>query len=153
MPDNIANGIVFRGLISSGPPPYFFQLTKPATMSAEKYYYEGIEDAEIVIEDVTAGIKDTLQLLIPQEEEGSSYVELHYYNYRTQKMEYEPLGNGRYRGRGVYITTKIYGIEGHTYTLDIYYKGEHHTATETMIPKTEITDLKVQKLEIFHSER
>lgn len=24
MPDNIANGIVFRGLISSGPPPYFF---------------------------------------------------------------------------------------------------------------------------------
>ena len=63
MPDNIANGIVFRGLISSGPPPYFFQLTKPATMSAEKYYYEGIEDAEIVIEDVTAGIKDTLQLL------------------------------------------------------------------------------------------
>ena len=40
-----------------------------------------------------------------------------------QKMEYEPLGNGRYRGRGVYITTKMYGIEGHTYTLDIYYKG------------------------------
>ena len=60
MPDNIANGIVFRGLISSGPPPYFFQLTKPAAMSAEKYYYEGIEDAEIVIEDVTAGIKDTI---------------------------------------------------------------------------------------------
>lgn len=33
---------------------------------------KGLEDAEIVIEDVTAGIKDTLQLLIPQEEEGSS---------------------------------------------------------------------------------
>ena len=36
MPDNIANGIVFRGLISSGPPPYFFQLTKPAAMSARE---------------------------------------------------------------------------------------------------------------------
>ena len=57
MPDNIANGIVFRGLISSGPPPYFFQLTKPATMSAEKYYYEGIEDAEIVIEMLQQELK------------------------------------------------------------------------------------------------
>ena len=75
----------FEDLSQVVPPSLLFQLTKPATMSAEKYYYEGIEDAEIVIEDVTAGIKDTLQLLIPQEEEGSSYVELHYYNYRTQK--------------------------------------------------------------------
>ena len=41
MPDNIANGIVFRGLISSGPPPYFFQLTKPATMSAHPKFLGG----------------------------------------------------------------------------------------------------------------
>ncbi len=32
--------------------------------------------------------------------------------------------------------------------LDIYYKGEHHTATEIMVPKTEITDLKVQSFDL-----
>ena len=52
------------------------------------------------------------------------------------------------KSHGVYVTTKIYGIEEHTYTLDIYYKGEHHTSTETMIPKTPITDLKIQKFDL-----
>lgn len=57
---------LFSGAISNDKPPYFFQLTKPAVISAEARHYEGIEDALIVIEDVTAGIKDTLTLIKPQ---------------------------------------------------------------------------------------
>ena len=147
MPDNIADGIVFQGLISNGPPPYFFHLTKPAAISAEKWHYEGIEDAGVEIEDVTTGIKDTLQLIVPRK--GNDIVYLNYYNYHTQKEEEVMLHSKEWlRGHGIYITTKIYGIEGHTYSLDIYYKGKHHTATEPMIPKTEITDLKVKSFDL-----
>ena len=147
MPDNVADGIVFRGLISNGPPPYFFHLNKPAAISAEKWHYEGIEDAEVVIEDVTAGIKDTLRLIVPRKGDGVFY--LNYWNYRTQKEEEVMMSSQEWlRGHGIYVTTKIYGIEGHTYMLDIYYKGEHHTATEIMVPKTEITDLKVQSFDL-----
>ena len=74
MPDNIANGIVFQGAISNDKPPYFFQLTKPAVISSEARHYEGIEDALIVIEDVTAGIKDTLTLIKPQSIDNLEYV-------------------------------------------------------------------------------
>lgn len=28
--------------------------------------------------------------------------------------------------RGMYATTKIYGIEGHSYQLDIFYGGKHY---------------------------
>lgn len=79
MPDNLANGIVFQGVISNDSPPYFFQLTKPAAISAATRYYEGIEDALIVIEDVTAGIKDTLTLIVPQTGEYSGTY-FYYYN-------------------------------------------------------------------------
>ena len=148
MPDNIADGIVFQGLISNGSPPYFFRLTKPAVISAEKRHYEGIEDAVVVIEDITAGIKDTLQLIVPEEGEFSG-VYFYYYNYHTQKEDQVLLSSNEWsRSNGVYVTTKIYGIEGHTYTLDIYYKGVHHTAMETMMPKTVITDLKVQSFDL-----
>lgn len=148
VPDNIAKGIVFQGLISNCTPPYFFQLTKPAAISAEDRYYEGIEDASIVIEDVTAGIKDTLILVQPQGGEYSG-VYYNYYNYHTQKEDVEITSSIKLnKGRGIYVTTKIYGIEGHTYTLNIYYKGEHYVATETMVPKTIITDLKVQKIDL-----
>ena len=148
MPDNLANGIVFQGVISNDSPPYFFQLTKPAAISAATRYYEGIEDALIVIEDVTAGIKDTLTLIVPQTGEYSGTY-FYYYNYHKKKEDEVILSDNVFpKSRGVYATTKIYGIEGHTYTLDIYYKGEHHTATETMIPKTPILDLKDQEFDL-----
>lgn len=148
MPGNIANGIIFQGVISNDNPPYFFQLTKPAAISAENWHYEGIEDALIVIEDATAGIKDTLTLVERHSEEYSEG-SLSYYNYHKKREDTVILNDAIFpKSRGVYATTKIYGIEGHTYTLDIYYKGEHHTATETMIPKTPITDLKVQKFDL-----
>ena len=148
MPDNIANGIVFQGAISNDKPPYFFQLTKPAVISAEARHYEGIEDALIVIEDVTAGIKDTLTLIKPQSIDYSRIC-FSYYNYHKKKNDEVILSDDVFpKSHGVYVTTKIYGIEEHTYTLDIYYKGEHHTSTETMIPKTPITDLKIQKFDL-----
>ncbi|WP_368123110.1 DUF4249 family protein [Bacteroides thetaiotaomicron] len=148
MPDSIANGIVFQGVISNDAPPYFFQLTKPAVISAETRHYEGIEDALIVIEDVTAGIKDTLTLIVPQTGEYTG-THFNYYNYHKKKEDEVILSDNVFpKSRGVYVTTRIYGVEGHTYTLDIYYKGEHHTATETMIPKTTITDLKIQKFDL-----
>lgn len=148
MPDNIANGIVFQGVISNADPPYFFQLTKPAAISVENRHYEGIEDALIVIEDVTVGIKDTLALIEPQtlDYRGMYFP---FYNYHKKKEGREILSRDVYpKSRGVYVTTKIYGIEGHTYKLDIFYNGEHHTATETMLPKTPITDLKIQKFNL-----
>lgn len=148
LPDNMINGIVFKGDISNTHPPYFFQLTKPASISAEKLSYEGIEDAIVVIEDVTAGVKDTLQLLEPQDVQ---YVGLiyNYYDYRVNKMDEVSLNRiHKNQSRGIYVTTKIYGIEGHTYTLDIYYKGVHHVATETMFPKTPITDLDIRRFDL-----
>lgn len=148
MPDNIANGIVFQGVISNADPPYFFQLTKPAAISAETRYNEGIEDALIVIEDVTVGVKDTLTLLKPKIE-AYSWMSFSYYNYHKKREDTEVMSDTEFpKSSGIYATTKIYGIEGHTYKLDIYYKGEHHTATETMIPKTPITDVKVKKFDL-----
>ncbi len=88
----------------------FFHLNKPAAISAEKWHYEGIEDAEVVIEDVTAGIKDTLRLIVPRKGDGVFY--LNYWNYRTQKEEEVMMSSQEWlRGHGIYVTTKIYGIE------------------------------------------
>lgn len=136
-----ANGIAFNGIITNSTPPYFFQLTKPASFSMERYTYGGIEDAEIVITDVTAGIEDTLQYLPPDFSQGG--IVYSFYNYAAKKNDRTSI-NSMYENqcRGVYVTTKIYGIEGHTYALDINYNGVHHTAQETMVPKTLITDLK-----------
>lgn len=148
LPDNVVNGIVFKGDLSNTNPPYFFQLTKPASLAAEHLSYEGIEDALVVIEDETVGVKDTLQLLIPR---NVQYVGLiyNYYDYHTNKMDEVPLNTVlKNKSRGIYVTTKIYGIEGHTYTLNIYYKGAHHTATETMIPKTPITNLDIRRFDL-----
>lgn len=152
MPDNIANGIVFQGVITNDNPPYFFQLTKPATISSEFKYNEGIEDALIVIEDVTAGIKDTLTLLEPKKEAYSG-MSFSFYNYHKKREDNVFLNDLLLpKSRGVYATTKIYGIEGHTYKLDIFYEGVHHVATETMIPKTPITDIKVKNFDLDNSK-
>lgn len=145
--DTLADGIAFKGLISNASPPYFFQLTKPAPLSAEEFCYEGINDALIVIEDVTAGIKDTLCWVEPLWDQYGFYYS--YYNYSAGRKDISRIPSTGYeKVNGVYATTKIYGIEGHTYTLDIHYKGVHHTAEETMVPKTLITDLKLKEVDL-----
>lgn len=147
MPNSVADGIVFHGLISNGPPPYFFHLTKPTFISADKYHFEGINDAEVVIEDATAGVKDTLQLLVPQKGQFS-WLSYYYYDYHIHETVEKTFSADEWpRSSGIYATTKIHGIEGHTYILDIYYKGVHHTATETMLPKTMITSLKLKSFD------
>ena len=110
-------GIVFDGYITNLAPPYFFRLTHPSCLQENKLsgkyiHYENIVGAEVIITDVTTGIKDT--------------------------------GNGE----GLYITTRLYGIEGHTYTLDIKYKDKHYSAREMMVPGTSITDLKALEVDL-----
>ena len=55
--------IVFDGVITNEPPPYFFSLSKPSGGLGEYVSrgYERINDAEIVIIDQTVGVRDTLK--------------------------------------------------------------------------------------------
>ncbi len=147
VPNEVAEGIVFLGAISNEAPPYFVRLTKPASLSAPRLEYEGIDDALVVITDVTEGIKDTLQCIKPSEEERS--LTFLYYNYHLKKEEENWIHKpSKVVPQGVYVTTKLYGKEGHTYRLDITYKGIQHTAEETMRPQVPITDLKVIKVDL-----
>ena len=73
-----------------------------------------------------------------------------YYNYDKRRKE-EASVNGIYRNSagGLYVTTKLYGIEGHSYSLDIYYAGKHFESdVQKMEPALIITDLKVTKVDL-----
>ena len=148
IPDSEKKKLVFKGIISSAPPPYFFQLTKSASIEDKDDTYEGVEDATVIIEDITAGIKDTLQVLKPNTEDIQSiYYDL--YNYYThQKEQYYISSVDCNRCHGVYATTKIFGLENHTYKLMIQYKGQHYTAEETMAPATKLTDMKMKPVNL-----
>lgn len=141
------DALVFDGVITNEHPPYFFHLTKPSN-SWEKLQYEGIDDATIVITDLTAGIIDTLAVSILDE-----YGDYPYYDYYAKQKKIEKL-HGRYDGMsdGVYVTTKIYGVEGHEYALDISYQGKHFIALEKMIPKTKITSIKTKDITFIDSD-
>ena len=141
------DALVFDGVIMNGHPPYFFHLTRPSN-KWEKRVYEGVDDATIVITDLTEGIKDTLALSVP---DGNACFP--YYDYRKKRKELVGV-NGIYEKMlgGVYVTTKIYGIEGHEYALDIFHQGKHYTAREKMIPKTKITSIKTKKISFIDSD-
>lgn len=144
----VSDAIVFEGTVTNERPPYFFHLTRPAAITGGDYYnYEGIDDAVIVITDVTEGIRDTLQYVKPRFE---NHVYYDYYNYDKRRKE-EASVNGIYRNSagGLYVTTKLYGIEGHSYSLDIYYAGKHFESdVQKMEPALIITDLKVTKVDL-----
>lgn len=141
------DALVFDGVITNERPPYFFHLTKPSN-KWEKRQYEGVDDATIVITDLTAGIRDTLALCAPDKE---GY--FRYYDYSAKRQEVRTI-NSLYDEMlgGIYLTTKIYGIEGHEYALDILSHGKHYTAREQMIPKTEITSIKTKKITFKDSD-
>lgn len=139
----ISNAIAFDGVITNEPPPYFFRLTHVSPFSE---FEEGAVDAQIVITDHTADLKDTLKLLIPIKDGLNT--NLSYYNYHVKKQTLIGLNNFKHNADGIYVTTKIYGVENHRYTLDILYRGEHHTAEETMVPKTPITAMTVQEVDL-----
>lgn len=139
----LSDAIAFDGLITNETPPYFFRLTHVAPVGQ---YEKGVVDAQIVVTDETAGLKDTLKLLNPIY--GKFHPKVEYYNYHTRKKVIEMVGNFNEDPTGNYVTTKIYGIENHRYTLDIFYRGKHHTAQEIMVPKTPITDMKLKEIDL-----
>lgn len=141
------DALVFDGVITNESPPYFFHLTKPSN-KWEKLKYQGVDDATIIITDITANIKDTLALCPPD-----NYAQFSYYDYHFKQKRLEGI-NDIFEGMlgGVYVTTKIYGIEGHEYVLDILHQGKHYTARETMVPKTKITSIKTKKISFVDSD-
>ena len=116
-----SDAIVFEGIVTNERPPYFFHLTRPSAVSAGEYDYAGIEDAVIIITDVTDGIRDTLQYVPPRFEGYDVYY--NYYNYDTKRKE-ETSGFSLGAVYGMYVTTKLYGIVGHSYSLDFYCDGQ-----------------------------
>lgn len=141
------DALVFDGVITNERPPYFFHLTKPSN-KWETEVYEGIEDATIVITDMTIGIKDTLALCAT-DRNG----DLFYYDYHVKRKVSEKIySSWAGMSDGIYVTTKIYGIEGHEYVLDILHQGKHYTARETMVPKTKITSIKTKNISFIDSD-
>lgn len=148
IPDSVLDGIVFNGAITNENPPYFFLLRKPAVMSAGDGVYEGIEDALMIVTDVTEGIRDTMQVVYPYGDYGGYFYD--FYDYHQKKNTRENVAAGFIEDscRGMYVTTKIYGIEGHSYKLEIYYNGKHYESDiQKMDPALVITDLKVKRFD------
>lgn len=140
----LSDAIALDGLITDENPPYFFRLTHVAPVGLNNNESEaGVVDALVVVTDETAGVKDTLKLLEP-----TNLNVVTYYDYHIGKKEVQSVGNSTTDATGMYVTTKIYGIENHRYTLDLYYRGKHHTAQETMAPKTPITDMKLKEVDL-----
>ena len=126
-------GIVFDGYITNLAPPYFFRLTHPSCLQENKLsgkyiHYENIVGAEVIITDVTTGIKDTLVQPACRPHRDDVFMYISYYDYYRKRTITETRYSGN--GEGLYITTRLYGIEGHTYTLDIKYKDKHYSARE-----------------------
>lgn len=90
---------------------------------------------------------DTLQYVKPRFE---NHVYYDYYNYDKKRKETEHINSvSQNSAGGVYVTTKLYGIEGHSYSLDIYYNGKHFESdTQKMEANLIITDLKVTKVDL-----
>lgn len=145
----ISDAIVFEGVITNEGPPYFFRLSKPVNISEDnKSLYPGIDDAMIVVTDVTEGIRDTMQITNPYPDYGGIFYD--YYNYSTKRKERTAI-NDLFENacNGIYVTTKIYGIEGHSYSLDIYYNGKHFESdVQKMEPALVITGLKSKKVDL-----
>ncbi len=138
----ISDDIVFEGVLTNEVPPYFFRLTRPVGLTEDnRSYYQGIDDAVVVITDVTEGIRDTLALVPHRGGYGGVFFD--YYDYAKQRNDSTVI-NGMYEFYcdGVYVTTKIYGIEGHSYSLDIYQGGKHFQSdVQRMEPALNITDM------------
>lgn len=143
----LSDAIVFEGSVTNERPPYFFHLTRPSAISGESYNdYEGIDDALIIITDVTEDIRDTLQYVPPRIEGYNAYY--NYYNYDTKRKEEISVLPQKSLG-GMYVTTKLYGIVGHFYSLDFYCDGKHfESEAQKMEQPLVITDLKVNKVDL-----
>lgn len=144
------NAIVFDGVITNEPPPYFFLLSKPSEKlgGSASRGFERINDAEVVIVDLTAGIKDTLE-----NAKLTEYKDFQYYDHYKKKdvTLYMDWFEGVTPG-GLYVTTKIYGVEGHTYELRIKYKDKEYTACERMVPGTPMNKIEMKRIDTGEGE-
>lgn len=71
-----------------------------------------------------------------------------YYNYDTKRKE-ETSGFSLGAVYGMYVTTKLYGIVGHSYSLDFYCDGKHfESEAQKMEQPLIITGLKVKKVDL-----
>lgn len=149
IPDSMLEGIVFNGVVTNENPPYFFLLRKPTLMSAGDDMYEGIEDAMMVVTDLTEGIRDTMQVIYPYYGDyGGAFYDFYDYHLKKNTRESVNPKDGDSTGRGMYVTTKIYGIEGHSYQLDIYHAGKHYQSdVQKMEPALAIADLKLKRFD------
>lgn len=146
MPD----AIVFEGVVTNESIPYCFRLTRPLSISAnDKSPYEGIDDAMMVLTDVTDDVKDTL-VLVPSYQDDWGITIFHYYNYFTQTNDTLSVFDGKVcRNAGIYVTTKIRGTEGHSYLLDIYHDGKHYQSdVQKMEPALHMTDITYQLVDL-----
>lgn len=144
------DAIIFDGVITNEPPPYFFSLSKPSAnlKKNETCDYERINDAEIVIVDLTDGTRDTLEIA-----EVNLYDDFQYYDhYNHKKVTYYIRWKENQKPGGLYVTTKIYGIENHIYELHIKYKGKEYVACERMVPKTPIDKIIMKRVDIGEGE-
>lgn len=140
----MTDAIVFDGVITNEPPPYFCRLTQLAPIGNQQN--EGIMTAQIVITDHSAGVIDTLKPMPPTNSGwGMAYT---YYDYHAGKQVTVNMMNEKGNFDGFYVTTKLYGIEGHDYTLDILYQGDHYVSHQTMVPQTRITDLTLKEVDL-----
>lgn len=148
IPDSMLEGIVFNGVITNENPPYFFLLREPTLMSAGDAAYKGIEDAVMVVTDLTEGIRDTMQVLHPYGDYGGTFYDFYDYYQGKYTREVANAGYNEDNWKGMYVTTKIYGIEGHSYQLDIYHDGKHYQSdVQKMEPALVITDMKLKRFD------
>lgn len=146
----LSDAVVFEGVVTNESVPYCFRLTRPLSLSAsDKSLYEGIDDAMMVLTDVTEDVKDTLALVSSYHSDwGGTY--FHYYNYFTQANDTLWVLDGRVRPEaGIYVTTRIRGTEGHSYMLDIYHGSKHYQSdVQKMEPALDITDVKYRLVDL-----
>lgn len=146
----LPDAVVFEGVVTNESVPCFFRLTRPLSLSAsDDTLYEGIDDARMVLTDVTEDVEDTLALVSSyQSDWGRVY--FHYYNYFTQANDTLWVHSKVVHPRaGIYVTTKIRGTEGHSYRLDIYHGGKHYRSdVQKMEPALDITDMTYQLVDL-----
>lgn len=145
----VSDDLVFEGAVTNEAPPYFFRLTRPVGLTEDnRSFYQGVDDAVVVITDVTEGIRDTLALVPHRAGYGGVFFD--YYDYAKQRNDSTVInGMFEFHCDGVYVTTKIYGMEGHSYSLDIYHGGKHFQSdVQRMEPALVITGLKSKLVDL-----
>ena len=101
---------IIEGNITDMPGPYSVKLSRSANFS-ERNNFPAVSGAVIAIQDVTAGIMDTLKEQLP----------------------------------GQYITLKISGVPGHTYSLYVKAGDKVFTATSTMPQPVMLDSVGIEK--------